>query len=72
MSNHKSVANTDHRKPKVSLAMTIIQGLGGSNPFAEKRMRDVQPVNIPALQFIFEEVTQLVRLEELLDFPTSA
>ena len=29
MSNHNSDANSEHRKPKVSLEMTISQGLGG-------------------------------------------
>lgn len=29
MSNRKSDAKSDHRKSKVSLAMDIIQGLGG-------------------------------------------
>ena len=29
MSNRKSGESPDHRKPKVSLAMTINQGLGG-------------------------------------------
>ncbi len=32
MSNHKSDEISDHRKSKVSLAMTISQGLGGPNP----------------------------------------
>ena len=34
MSNHNPDENSGHRKPKVSLAMTINQGLGGpkANP----------------------------------------
>jgi len=32
MSNHKSGENPDRRKPKVSLAMFVNQGLGGPNP----------------------------------------
>ena len=48
MSNRKSGENPDGRKPKVSLAMTISQGLGGPkvNP---KGVAEGQPVNIPAL-----------------------
>ena len=54
MSNHKQGARPCHRKPKVSLAMSISQGLGG--PKANlKRVADGQPVNIPALQSIFME-----------------
>ena len=48
MSNYKTGENPVHRKPKVSLAMLISQGLGGpkANP---KGVVDGQPVNIPAL-----------------------
>ena len=48
MSNHNPPESGGHRKPKVSLAMTINQGLGGpkANP---KGVVDGQPVNIPAL-----------------------
>ena len=51
MSNHKSGERPDHRKPKVSLAMDISQGLGGpkANP---KGVADGQLVNIPALLHI--------------------
>ncbi len=51
MSNHKAGESPAHRKPKVSLAMTISQGLGGpkANP---KGVADGQPVNIPALEYI--------------------
>jgi hypothetical protein len=46
-SNRNSGENPGHRKPKVSLAMVIIQGLGGPkvNP---KGVADGQLVNIPA------------------------
>ena len=37
-----------HRKPKVSLAMQISQGLGGPKA-TPKGLVDGQPVNIPAL-----------------------
>ena len=48
MSNRKSGESPDGRKPKVSLAMAISQGLGGPkvNP---KGVAEGQPVNIPAL-----------------------
>ncbi len=36
MSNRKSDEISDHRKPKVSLAMDINQGLGGPNRVPEK------------------------------------
>ena len=51
MSNRNSDAISEHRKPKVSLAMEISQGLGGpkTNP---KGVVDGQPVNIPALEYI--------------------
>ena len=52
MSNHNAPKNGAHRKPKVSLAMAINQGLGGPklNP---KGVSDGQPVNIPALPHQF-------------------
>ena len=51
MSNRNGCESHPHRKPKVSLAMSISQGLGGpkANP---KGVADGQPVNIPALQYI--------------------
>ena len=51
MSNRNPDEISGHRKPKVSLAMTINQGLGGpkANP---KGAADGQPVNIPALEHI--------------------
>ena len=36
MSNRKSDEISDHRKPKVSLAMIINQGLGGPNRVPEE------------------------------------
>ena len=48
MSNRNAGESPAHRKPKVSLAMTISQGLGG--PKGKPRgAPDGQPVNIPAL-----------------------
>lgn len=51
MSNRNFDVISKHRKPKVSLAMEISQGLGGpkANP---KGVVDGQPVNIPALERI--------------------
>ncbi len=51
MSNRKSDEKSDHRKPKVSLAMFINQGLGGPK-ITPKGLVDGQPVNIPALPCI--------------------
>ena len=48
MSNRKSDEKSDHRKPKVSLAMEISQGLGEPKA-TPKGLVDGQPVNIPAL-----------------------
>ena len=47
MSNHNPPENGGHRKPKVSLAMTISQGLGGPKG-KPKGVLEGQPVNIPA------------------------
>ncbi len=47
MSNHNRREIRRHLKSKVSLAMTINQGLGGPNP-TPKGLGDGQPVNIPA------------------------
>ncbi len=49
MSNHNAGEIPAHRKPKVSLAMTISQGLGDPKE-KPKGVSDGQPVNIPALQ----------------------
>ena len=66
MSNRNSGEIPGHRKPKVSLAMTIIQGLGGpkANP---KGVTDGQPVNIPALLCFFSKKTENQKLRVLLD-----
>jgi hypothetical protein len=70
MSNRNSVENTEHRKPKVSLAMTIIQGLGGPNPTSERRLgMDSRLIFRPLC--LFQTVTRLTSLEGLLDFLTS-
>jgi len=56
MSNRKSGESPDRRKPKVSLAMTINQGLVGPKPMA-KAAGDGQPVNIPAPEYFSDGVT---------------
>ena len=48
MSNRNPAESAGHRKPKVSLAMMIIQGLGGPKP-NPNGVGDGQQVNIPAL-----------------------
>ena len=57
ISNHNAGERPAHRKPKVSLAMFIIQGLVGpkGKPRGEP---DGQPVNILAPLLIFNGVTQ--------------
>ena len=45
-SNHNSVERPEHRKPKVSLAMIINQGLVGPKAMA-KAAANGQTVNIP-------------------------
>ena len=66
MSNRKQLESSCHRKPKVSLAMVISQGLGGpkANP---KGVADGQPVNIPAHQLDKLQITQSKFLGRLLD-----
>ena len=49
MSNRNPAESAGHRKPKVSLAMAIIQGLGGPKGKL-KSVLDGQPVNIPVLE----------------------
>ncbi len=68
MSNRKGGESPPRRKSKVSLAMTINQGLGGPNPSTERWTRDGQTVNIPSLQFFFAKVTKSSNLGRLLDF----
>ena len=59
-SNHNSAEIAEHRKPKVSLAMKINQGLGGPKG-KSKGVPDGQPVNIPALLQFFFIVTEFSR-----------
>ena len=54
------------RKSKVSLAMLIIQGLGGPKAMA-KAAADGQTVNIPSLPRFFDGVTKFCRRSALLD-----
>ena len=49
-SNHNGAENAPRRKTKVSLAMSISQGLVGPKGMA-KAAPDGQQVNIPALRF---------------------
>ena len=51
-SNRNSGESPEHRKPKVSLAMVINQGLGGPKG-KPKGVPDGQLVNIPALRNVF-------------------
>ena len=67
MSNRNSGASPERRKPKVSLAMTISQGLGGPKE-KPRGVSDGQLVNIPALRLVFPERTKVSNLCELLDF----
>ena len=66
ISNHNSDEISEHRKPKVSLAMSISQGLGGPKE-KPKGKSNGQPVNIPALLHFFEKVTEVSSLCVLLD-----
>ena len=59
-SNRNPVESTGHRKPKVSLAMRISQGLGGPKG-KPKGVLDGQPVNIPAPLYVFNKVTKSSR-----------
>ena len=66
ISNRNAGERPAHRKPKVSLAMFINQGLVGpkGKPRGEP---DGQPVNIPAPLSIFKEKTQSCKWSVLLD-----
>ena len=66
-SNHKFGEIPNHRKPKVSLAMMIIQGLVGPKAMA-KAAADGQQVNIPAPRYFFDGVTEEINKSRLLDF----
>ena len=59
MSNHKSDEKSDHRKPKVSLAMDISQGLGGPKAIPKGAV-DGQGVNIRPLPHFSKERRSLV------------
>ena len=65
-SNRKSGEIPGRRKPKVSLAMVINQGLVGPKAMA-KAAADGQPVNIPALSIISDEGTEEITWSVLLD-----
>ena len=65
-SNRNPLEISGHRKPKVSLAMTISQGLVGPKAMA-KAAANGQLVNIPALLFVFNVVTKEIRTRALLD-----
>ena len=58
-SNHNPDEKSGHRKPKVSLAMLIIQGLVGPKRIPNGG-RDGQLVNIPALRIILMTGRNLV------------
>ncbi len=66
MSNHKPGESPGHRKPEVSLAMTISQGLGGPKG-KPKGVLDGQPVNIPALPRMSLKLTESSSPDALLD-----
>ena len=57
ISNHNAGEKPAHRKPKVSLAMTISQGLVGPKD-KPRGDSDGQPVNIPAPLLFFNGRTQ--------------
>jgi len=67
ISNRKTGERPVHRKPKVSLAMFINQGLVGpkEKPRGEA---EGQPVNIPAPFRFFNGVTKFSSLSDLLDY----
>lgn len=58
-SNHNDVENTSRRKTKVSLAMSISQGLVGPKGMAIAAP-DGQQVNIPALLYVAMERQSVV------------
>ena len=60
MSNRNPGESPGRRKPKVSLAMTISQGLGGPKLNTERCSSDGMPVNIPAPRYFFNGVRILV------------
>ena len=66
MSNRKPDEKSGHRKPKVSLAMFVNQGLGGPKAIP-KGLVDGQPVNIPAHPLDNFKMTRSSTLSVLLD-----
>jgi hypothetical protein len=65
-SNRNPDAISGHRKPKVSLAMTINQGLGGPKG-KPKGVPDGHPVNIPVHLLNNLKRTESCTLSVLLD-----
>ena len=70
MSNRNPDESSGHRKPKVSLAMTISQGLGGPKG-KPKGVPDGQPVNIPVHPLNNLKRTESSTLGVLLDLRLS-
>ena len=68
MSNRKEGESPSRRKSKVSLAMTIIQGLGDPKLSTKRCLCDGQTVNILSLRFVFNKVTESSIFCRLLDF----
>ena len=67
MSNHNSDERSERRKPKVSLAMTISQGLGGPNRRSERiGGMDSWLIFQPSL-ILFDGVTEVSKKSMLLD-----
>ena len=65
MSNHKADEKSAPRKSKVSSATAIVGGLGGPKAMA-KAAAEGQLVNIPALLFVFDGVTEKIRRSALM------
>ena len=67
MSNRNSDEISGHRKPKVSLAMVISQGLGGPNLDGERRRGMDSRLIFRPLPHFFDKVTEFSNLSALLD-----
>ena len=67
MSNHKSGERPDRRKPKVSLAMSISQGLGGPNPRSERIAGMDRRLIFRPFLYICDGVTEVSKRSMLLD-----
>ena len=65
-SNHNPVENTGGRKPKVSLAMTVSQGLVGPKAMAKAGV-DGHAVNIPQPSYFSDGATEEINKSILLD-----